>query len=74
MNCGRWTRTAGIESSTCNEWPAAYSYSFVKKSAKTSQRDLNIAKQRLGNVLARMLESSKAKENNHGKDPEGNDN
>lgn len=34
-------------------------HSFVKKSAKTSQRDLNIAKQRLKDVNARLAKEKK---------------
>lgn len=34
-------------------------HSFVKKSAKTSQRDLNIAKQRLKEVQARLVKERK---------------
>ena len=40
-------------------------HSFMKKSAKTSPRDLNTAKQRLKDVLARLAKEKKdAKENN----------
>ena len=38
-------------------------HSFVKKSAKTSQRDLNIAKQRLKGVRERLAKEKKDAKN-----------